>query len=90
LPLCQRALTQKQTLIGGGGALQRGHGAALESLAQLGDTLYSLVIPCTIDGDTLYGVKTIAATEPAPGQAAKREQGLPMGADREANTRAPV
>ena len=36
--MCQRALTQKQTL-GGGGALQRGHSAPLERLAQLGDAL---------------------------------------------------
>ena len=35
---CQRALTPKQTL-GGGGALQRGHGAPLEPLAELGDAL---------------------------------------------------
>ena len=37
----QRALTQKQTLWGGG-ALERGHGALLEPLAQLGDTLGSV------------------------------------------------
>ena len=35
---CQWALTQKQTLQGGG-ALQRGHGAPLEPLAELGDAL---------------------------------------------------
>ena len=35
---CQRALTQKQTLRGGG-ALERGHGAPLEPLAELGDAL---------------------------------------------------
>ena len=35
--LCQRALTERRTL--GGGALERGHGAPLENLAQLGDTL---------------------------------------------------
>ena len=34
----QRALTQKQTLWGGG-ALERGHGAPLEPLAQLRDAL---------------------------------------------------
>ena len=38
---CQWALTQKQTLQGGG-ALQRGHGAPLEPLAQLGDALGSV------------------------------------------------
>ena len=36
--MCQRALTQKQTLWGGG-ALERGHRALLEPLAQLGDAL---------------------------------------------------
>ena len=35
---CQWALTQKRTL-GGGGALERGHGAPLERLAQLGYAL---------------------------------------------------
>ena len=35
---CQRALTRKRTLLGGG-ALERGHGAFLEPLAQLGDAL---------------------------------------------------
>ena len=39
---CQRALTRKQTLGARGGALQRGHGAALERLAQLGDALGSV------------------------------------------------
>ena len=36
-----RALTQKRTL-GRGGALQRGHGAPLEPLAQLRDALRSV------------------------------------------------
>ena len=35
---CQRALTQKRTLWGRG-ALERGHGAPFEPLAQLGDSL---------------------------------------------------
>ena len=35
---CQRALTERQT-IGGSGALERGHGASLKCLAQLGDAL---------------------------------------------------
>ena len=38
MQMCQRALTQKQTLWGGG-ALERGHGAPLEPLAQLRDAL---------------------------------------------------
>ena len=41
---CQRALTQKQTLWGGG-ALERGHGAPLERLAQLGDALGGVGAP---------------------------------------------
>ena len=35
---CQGALTERQTL-GGGGAHERGHGAPLEPIAQLSDTL---------------------------------------------------
>ena len=35
---CQRALTERRTL-GRVGALERGHGAPLEPLAQLGDAL---------------------------------------------------
>ena len=35
---CQRAVTRKQTLWGGG-APKRGHGAALEPLAELDDAL---------------------------------------------------
>ena len=38
MQMCQRALTQKRTL-GGGGALERGHGALLEPLAQRSDPL---------------------------------------------------
>jgi len=36
--MCQRALTERQTLWGGG-ALERGHGAPLEPITQLSDTL---------------------------------------------------
>ena len=58
---CQRALTRKQTLLGGG-ALERGHGASLEPLAQL--------------GDGLRGVGAVAipvdATEPVAAQTAMR------------------
>ena len=35
---CQRALTRERTLWGGS-ALERGHGALLETFAQLGDAL---------------------------------------------------
>ena len=36
--MCQGALTDRQTL-GGGGALKRGHSAPLEPIAHLSDTL---------------------------------------------------
>ena len=58
--MCQRALTERQTLVGGG-ALERGHGAPLEPLAQLGDAIGgvgALTIP-------------IEAAELVSGQAAK-------------------
>ena len=57
---CQWALTQKRTLWGGG-ALERGHGAPLEPLAQLDDALRgvgALALP-------------IDAAEPVFAQAAK-------------------
>ena len=57
---CQRALTQKQTLWAGG-ALERGHGAALERLAQLGDAL----------GGVGAAAAPVKATEMVTGQAAK-------------------
>ena len=57
---CQRALTQKQTLWAGG-ALERGHGAALERLAQLGDAL----------GGVSAVTQIIEATELVTDQAAK-------------------
>ena len=57
---CQRALTQKQTLWGGG-ALERGHGAPLERLAQLGDAL----------GGVGTVTEIIEAAELVTGQAAK-------------------
>ena len=44
---CQGALTQKQTLRGGG-APERGHGAPLETLTQLGDTLGGVGTQCSI------------------------------------------
>ena len=43
--MCQRAFTERQTL---GGALERGHGAPLEPLAQLGDALRSVGALSTI------------------------------------------
>ena len=57
---CQWALTQKQTLRGGS-APERGHGASLEPLAQLGDAL----------GGVGAKAHTIEAAELVVGQAAK-------------------
>ena len=70
---CQWALTRKRTLLGGG-ALERGHSASLEHLAQL--------------GDALRGVGAFAnrvdAAELVVGQTAMRRM-LSMGADTKAN-----
>ena len=54
----------------GGGALERGDGAALERLAQLVDALGSVGAAAVI----------IEAAELVVGQAAKREGGVSMGA----------
>ena len=72
--MCQRPLTQKQTLRGGG-ALKRGHGAPLEPLAELGDALRGV--------DAL--TPTTDAAELVIGQAAKGRR-VTMGADRKAKT----
>ena len=69
------ALTQKQTLWGGG-ALERGHGTALERLAQLGDAL----------GGVGAVAVMIEAAEIVSGQAVPREGGVSTGADTKANT----
>ena len=63
--MCQGALTLKQTLWGGG-ALERGHGAALERLAQLGDAL----------GGVGAVTIMIEAAELIPGQAAKQRRSV--------------
>ena len=57
---CQWALTRKRTLLGGG-ARERGHGASLEPLAELGDAL----------GGVGAAAATIKAAELDVGQAAK-------------------
>ena len=57
---CQWALTQKQTLRGGG-APKRGHGAPLEPLAELGDALNGVRAVCM----------HVDATELVAGQAVK-------------------
>ena len=57
-------------------ALEQGHVALLEPLAQLGDAL---------DGVGAFAV-LVDAAELVPGQAATREQGVSMGADTKANT----
>ena len=58
--MCPWALTRKRTL-GGGGALERGHGASLETLAHLGDAL---------SGVGAFAV-LVDAAERVVGQAAK-------------------
>ena len=60
---CQRALTLKRTLVGGG-ILERGHGAPLERLAQLGDAL------CSVGA----AAKPIDAAELVTAQAAKERK----------------
>ena len=68
----------RKTNTAGGGALQRGHRASLESLAQLGDAL------CSVGAQS----KTVEAAELVVGQAAKLERSrVSTGADRNANTR---
>ena len=59
----------------GGSALERGHGASLEPLAQLG---YAL-------GGEGAIAATIEATELVAGQAAKGKEEVSMGADTKAN-----
>ena len=56
--------------------LERGHVALLEPLEQLGDALGGV-------GAAAFIIET---TELVPGQAATRERGVSMGADRKANT----
>ena len=60
----------------GRGALERGHVALLEPLAQLGDAL----------GGVGAFAAIINAAELVPGQAATRERGVSMGIDTKANT----
>ena len=51
--VCQWALTRNRTLLGGG-ALERGHGASLEPLAQLGDALRGVgAVAMTVDAAEL-------------------------------------
>ena len=54
----------KANILGGGGALERGHGAPLEPLAQLGDALRGVGA----------AVATINAAEMVLGQAAKERR----------------
>ena len=72
---CQRALTQRQTLWGGG-APERGHGASLERLAQLGDALGGVGAAAA----TVKAAELVSAKLP-------REGGVSMGADTKANAR---
>ena len=62
---CQWALTQKQTLRGGG-APKRGHGAPLEPLAELGDAL----------GGVGAEAVPVEATELVAGQTAKGKRSV--------------
>ena len=71
---CQRGLTERQALWGGG-ALERGHGAPLERLTQLGDAL----------GSVGAGPHHVDAAELVVFQAATG-RGVSMGADRERRT----
>ena len=66
----------KANTLWGGGAPERGHGAPLERLAQLGDALSG------VSALTLI----IEAAELVVIQAAKGKRGVSMGADRKANT----
>ena len=72
--MCQRALTRKRTLLGGG-TLEIGHGAPLERLAQLGDAH---------DGVGAVAIMVDAA-EPVAGQTAKKG-GVSTGVDSKAGT----
>ena len=72
---CQRALTRERTLWGGS-ALERGHGAPLETLAQLGDAL------CGVGA---VAREEVDAAELVSEQTAKEGGIVSMGADRKAN-----
>ena len=76
---CQRALTQKQTKLWGGGALQRCHDAPFEPLAQLGDTLRGVGPPTIVGVDATKCI----CSETAMGTSAK----VSAGADMKANAR---
>ena len=77
--VCQGELTERQTL-GSGGALQRGHSASLEPLAQRNDALSGgkeLAIIVVVPTNTV-------ATE--PGGSKHSSAAVSMGADIKANT----
>ena len=65
---CQRALTQKRTLWGGG-ALERGHRASLERLAQLGDALRGVgAVAITVDAAELVVAQPAKGTRSVNGR----------------------
>ena len=64
----------------GGGALQRGHGAPLEPLAQLGDAQGGVGTP------DVAIIIHVDAAELVAIQAAKGRRGVSMGVDRKAGT----
>ena len=68
--------TKSELYSRGGGALERGHSAPLEPLAQLRDTLSSVGAIAAV----------IEAAELVAGQTAKGKEVVSMGADTKANT----
>ena len=72
--MCQWALTEKGAR---GGALERGDGAALEGLKQLGDSLVSVgvVAVAIAETDIAMNFILVEAAEPVAIQAAKGEGG---------------
>ena len=73
--LCQRALTQKQTLWGSG-ALERGHRASLERLAELGDALGSVGALSILDAAQRVVGQAVSMTKEACQGALTREGGF--------------
>jgi len=71
-------LTEKRTL-GGGGALERGHGTPLETLAQLGDALRSVGPLSIMEAAQRVCVQAVSMT--------KEECQGSRGVDRKANSR---
>ena len=73
--LCQRALTRKRTLLGGG-ALERSHSTPLEPLAQLGDAVGGVGALDIAIGWRIFILIQVETTEPVARQAAKRRRSV--------------